>query len=55
MNESCHIYEGKARKAAVAVRGPLALLCQLSVASEEAALAVSNRVAAVAELWEEGV
>jgi len=49
MNESYHTYEGSARKAAVAPRGPPALLCKPLVASKEAALAAANRAAVAAE------
>jgi len=49
MNESFHTYEGSARKAAVAARGPPALLCKPLVASKEAALAAANRAAVAAE------
>jgi len=49
MNESRHTYKGSAREAAGAPRGPAALLCQTSAASEEAALTAANRAAAAAE------
>jgi len=49
MNESCHTYEGSAREAAAAPRGPPALLCQPSAASKEGAFAVANRAAAAVE------
>jgi len=49
MNASRHTFQGSAREAAAAPRGPAALLCQTSIASEEAALAAANRAAAAAE------